>query len=176
MRNPGRPQDDRRSPLAKASVLWPPMALIASSTFCPSAHINDDQQRDGGRFAIEPHAHHRAVENEPHDRLIGQRADVPPRLNRSSPCARPGAPCPCRPRRRTGHRSRGAHGACWCRQDISRRSAHRLACGADRPAAPGSSTRWSCRRGRQAGRAAPRSPLYRMSAAASVTAGHGGDR
>ena len=41
------------------------------------AHADDDEERDGGRFAVEPHAHHGAVENEPHDRLSGQRAGVP---------------------------------------------------------------------------------------------------
>src|SRR5665811_399490 len=41
------------------------------------AHAEDNEQRDGGRLAIEPHAHHGAVENEPHDRLLGQRAGVP---------------------------------------------------------------------------------------------------
>src|SRR5271169_6723997 len=41
------------------------------------AHPDDNEQRDGSGFAIEPHAHHGAVENQPHDRLIGQRAAVP---------------------------------------------------------------------------------------------------
>jgi hypothetical protein len=41
------------------------------------AHADDDQQRDRGRLAVEPHAHHRAVEDQPHDRLLGQRAGVP---------------------------------------------------------------------------------------------------
>ena len=41
------------------------------------AHADDDEQRDRGRFAVEPHAHHGAVENQPHDRLVGQRAGVP---------------------------------------------------------------------------------------------------
>ena len=31
-------------------------------------------------------------------------------------CARPGSPYPCRPRRQTGRRVRGAPGVCWCRQ------------------------------------------------------------
>jgi hypothetical protein len=34
------------------------------------------------------------------------------RPSRSSPCATPGSPCPCRPRRQTGRRARGAPGAC----------------------------------------------------------------
>src|SRR5271167_5183505 len=41
------------------------------------AYADDDEERDGGRFAVEPHAHHGAVENEPYDRLFGQRAGVP---------------------------------------------------------------------------------------------------
>ena len=41
------------------------------------AHAENDEQRDGGGFPIEPHAHHGAVENEPYDRLLGQRAGVP---------------------------------------------------------------------------------------------------
>src|SRR5271157_2916276 len=41
------------------------------------AYADDDEERDGGRFAVEPHAHHGAVENEPHDRLFGQRAGIP---------------------------------------------------------------------------------------------------
>src|ERR1700687_1076292 len=40
------------------------------------AHPDDNEQRDGSGFAIEPHAHHGAVENQPHDRLLGQRAAV----------------------------------------------------------------------------------------------------
>src|ERR1700751_3776670 len=31
------------------------------------AYAKDDKERDGSRFAVEPHAHHCAVENEPHD-------------------------------------------------------------------------------------------------------------
>ena len=41
------------------------------------AHADDDEQRDGGGLAVEPHPHHGAVENEPHDRLFGKRAGVP---------------------------------------------------------------------------------------------------
>src|SRR6516165_2406802 len=32
---------------------------------------------DGSGFAVEPHAHHSAVENQPHDWLVGQRAGTP---------------------------------------------------------------------------------------------------
>src|SRR5271169_4086865 len=41
------------------------------------AHPDDNEQRDGSGFAVEPHAHHGAVENQPHDWLLGQRAGVP---------------------------------------------------------------------------------------------------
>ena len=59
-------------------MLSPPMLLIASRHFLAvGAHADDDEQRDRGRFAVEPDAHHGAVENEPHDRFIGQRAGIP---------------------------------------------------------------------------------------------------
>jgi pimeloyl-ACP methyl ester carboxylesterase len=41
------------------------------------AHADDDEQRDGRGFAVEPHTHYGAIENESHDRLISQRASVP---------------------------------------------------------------------------------------------------
>ena len=41
------------------------------------AHPQHDKQRDRGRLAVEPHANDRAVEDQPHDRLLGQRAAVP---------------------------------------------------------------------------------------------------
>src|SRR6516164_8780840 len=41
------------------------------------AHPDDDEQRDRSRFAVEPHPHNGAVENEPYDRLIGERAGAP---------------------------------------------------------------------------------------------------
>ena len=41
------------------------------------AHPDDDQQRDRSGFAVEPHPHHGAVENQAHDRLVGQRAGIP---------------------------------------------------------------------------------------------------
>ena len=74
------------------------------------------------------------------------------RPSRSSPCARPGSPCPCRPRRRTAPPSPGAPGGYWCRPGRCRRSARRQpAYGADRPAVPNSSTPSSCPWGRQPG-------------------------
>src|SRR5215207_9850830 len=33
------------------------------------AHTDDDEERDRGRLAVEPHSDHRAVEDEPHDPL-----------------------------------------------------------------------------------------------------------
>jgi len=49
------------------SVLSPPMLLIASSNLLPSARTPRTTRARSGRFAVEPHAHHRAVENKPHD-------------------------------------------------------------------------------------------------------------
>ena len=54
------------------------------------AHADDDEERDRGRLAVEPHSDHRAVEDEPHDRLLGERAAVPSIPVRSSPFATPG--------------------------------------------------------------------------------------
>ena len=36
-----------------------------------------DEQRDGRCFPVEPHAHHRPVEDQPDDRLIGERTAIP---------------------------------------------------------------------------------------------------
>ena len=59
-------------------MLSPPMFLIASRTFWPSARTPRTTSSEiGSGFAVEPHAHHRAVENQPHDRLVGQRAGIP---------------------------------------------------------------------------------------------------
>src|SRR5580704_19357557 len=41
------------------------------------AYAEDHEQRNGSGFAVEPHPHHGAVENQPHDRLVGQRAGIP---------------------------------------------------------------------------------------------------
>ena len=49
----------------------------------------NDQQRDGSRFAVEPHTNHGAVEDQAHDRLLGQRAGIP-----GIPVALHLAPCP----------------------------------------------------------------------------------
>ncbi len=39
-------------------------------------YTDDDEQRDGSRLAVEPYPNHRAVEDQPDDRLIGQRPRV----------------------------------------------------------------------------------------------------
>src|SRR4029450_12848722 len=41
------------------------------------AHAEDNEQRDRGRLAVEPHANDGAVEDQAHDRLPGPRAAVP---------------------------------------------------------------------------------------------------
>ena len=40
-------------------------------------HAEDDEERDRRRFAVEPNAHHCAVEDQPYDRFCGERAGVP---------------------------------------------------------------------------------------------------
>src|ERR1700733_1599848 len=77
------------------------------------AYADDDEQRDGSRLAVKPHAHHSPVENEPHDRLFGQRAGVP--CVPIAPHLAPGSA-----HRVLAHGTakqggeRTAHGACWC--------------------------------------------------------------
>src|SRR6185437_1440564 len=41
------------------------------------AHAEDNEQRDRGRLAVEPHPNDGAVEDQARDRLLGQRAGVP---------------------------------------------------------------------------------------------------
>ena len=54
------------------------MFLIASSTFCPSPRTPMTTSSEiGVGLAIEPHPDHGAVENQPHDVLIGQIARLP---------------------------------------------------------------------------------------------------
>jgi transposase len=66
-------------------------------------------------------------------------------IDRPSPCATPGSPCPCRLRRRTRLTAPGVPDACWYRQDRRRRSVNRPAwCAAGKSAAPCSSIPWSC--------------------------------
>src|SRR5437016_12268789 len=54
------------------------MLLTASSTFWPSARTAFATSSEiDVAFAIEPNLHHRAVENDPHDVFVSQRAGVP---------------------------------------------------------------------------------------------------
>src|SRR5436309_1355449 len=41
------------------------------------AYADDHQQRDGRGLTVEPYAHHRAIKDEAHERLLAQRAGVP---------------------------------------------------------------------------------------------------
>src|SRR5882757_1038060 len=62
-------------------------------------------------LAVEPDPHHGAVQDQPHDRLLGERAGVPSLpvgLHLPTP---PGSPCPCRPHCRTAPRALGGPGA-----------------------------------------------------------------
>ena len=99
-------------------------ARDASSTFWPSRERQGPPAPRRRSPSVEPHADHGAVEDEPDDGSPA-RIGLSTRPSRSSPCARPGSPHPCRSRRRTGRRARGAPGGCWCRQDRLPRSAHR---------------------------------------------------
>ena len=103
------------------------------------AHADDDQQRDRGRFAssrtrttVRPESAARSA--------LRSTSGCSTHPNRSSPCAKPGSPCPCPQRRQTGRLAHAAPGACWCQPDSCPRSARRRpACGAGKPASPGSS-------------------------------------
>jgi hypothetical protein len=46
--------------------------LVAAAAFKVESGLASNESG----FAVEPHAHHGAIENEPHDRLVGQRAYV----------------------------------------------------------------------------------------------------
>src|SRR6202040_152473 len=79
MRNSGRrkPRLMRSSrTMRQASVLSPPIDR-EQHLLAVLAYAKDDKERDESRFAVEPHAHHCAVQNEPHDRFFGKRAGVP---------------------------------------------------------------------------------------------------
>ena len=76
------------------------------------AYAKDDKERDRSRFAVEPRAHHCAVDNEPARSVLRQASGRSTPPSRSSPCARPCSPYPCRPRRQKGRRVRGAPGVC----------------------------------------------------------------
>ena len=61
----------------QASVLSPPMLLIASKTFWPSARTPMTTNNEIEVAAVKPDARHGAVEDKAHDRLIGERTGVP---------------------------------------------------------------------------------------------------
>src|SRR3982074_1580947 len=61
-----------------------------------------DQQRNRSLLSVEPHAHHRPVEDQPDDRLIGEQTAIP---------TAPTPPCPPNPADRV--LPRGAAAACW---------------------------------------------------------------
>ena len=117
----------------------------------------------------------RHVENEPHDRFIGQRAGVP-----GVPVALHLAPHPAhrvladraaeQGRERTAHPARVGAGEIACPRSARRRPA----CAADKPAAPGSSTPSSCHRRCSAWRAAPRSRSGRTCRSATASGCRGG--
>ena len=73
----GNPQLMRSSSSARqAASLSPPMLLIASSIFWPSART-PSATRDRGRLSVEPDTRDRLVEDQPYDRLFGERARIP---------------------------------------------------------------------------------------------------
>ncbi len=162
----------------QASVLSPPMLLTASSTFCPSSRTPmTTEQRDRGRLAVEPHAHDRAVEDQPHDRLVGERSGVP-----GVPIALHLAPGPAHNvLADRAAEQRGKRPADAARVDAGEIGARdqrlgRLACGADRRAGPCSSIP-SCRHPAHAdARAARRSRFARTSPSASASGCRGDGR
>jgi hypothetical protein len=52
-------------------------AFAGAGSSAVLAHADHHKKRDRGRLAVEPHAHHRAVEDQPHDRLGGEITLVP---------------------------------------------------------------------------------------------------
>src|SRR5450759_645592 len=56
---------------AKVKSRSPASSRLSATARCLSLHLRMKA------FPIEPHAHHGAVENEPYDRFLGQRAGVP---------------------------------------------------------------------------------------------------
>jgi hypothetical protein len=68
------------------------------------AHAENDEQRDGGRLAVEPHANDGAVENDPY--VLGQRTGVPGVLVALHLAPR-SAQLVSRPHCQTGPRARG---------------------------------------------------------------------
>src|SRR5208283_1934481 len=75
----GNPRLTRSSSsVRQAAWLSPPMVLIASSTcLTVRAHAKRDEQRDRGRPFVEPNARDRPIQDQPDDRLVGERTRVP---------------------------------------------------------------------------------------------------
>jgi hypothetical protein len=61
----------------RAASLSPPMLLIASSIFWPSARTPSATSNEIGCLSVEPYTHDRPVDDQPHDRLFGERARIP---------------------------------------------------------------------------------------------------
>src|SRR5579871_4605128 len=57
--------------------MWTSKARETVTYSQSSAYADNDEQRDGSCLAVEPHSNHSAVEDQAHDRLLGQRAGVP---------------------------------------------------------------------------------------------------
>ena len=70
-------EDVRRKAEARSSRRPPSCDPLQKHLLAVGAHPDDDEQRDRSRFAVEPHPHNGAVENEAYDRLIGERAGAP---------------------------------------------------------------------------------------------------
>jgi hypothetical protein len=88
-------------------------------------HADDNQQRGRGRFAPRASPNDSAVEDQSHDRLIGQRAGIS-----AVPIALQLAPHPAHGVHADSTSERSTErppkkGPCWCRADSSRRSARR---------------------------------------------------
>src|ERR1700687_4382539 len=62
----------RHSLLSSEVALDPEQHLLAVR-----AHAENNEERDRGRLAVEPHANDGAVEDQAHNRILGQRAGVP---------------------------------------------------------------------------------------------------
>ena len=108
---PPLPRRMRSSSTARqASALSPPMALTASSTFWPSVRTPTATKSE---IAVALRSSRTHPVPSRISRTIGSSASARAfqASLRSSPCARRGSPCPCRPRRRTGRRARGGHDA-----------------------------------------------------------------
>ena len=141
------------------------------------AHAKRHEQRDRGRPSVEPDTRDCAVEDQPHDRLFGERTRIPgvPVALRLAPDAadhvladRPGK-----------HRvQRASHAAGVGPGEISARRSRRRrpGCGAGRRAANRSAIRASCRPRRSTERAARRSASCQTRPSASARDARGARR